>query len=192
MEVKIIEECGYESALKGMAYSYLDESVDINIWWDSQYEKSIKRSKSLADKDGGHNKFLESIQVWINIKSTRAFWQEFDTYRIGVTKQSSSTMHKLDKREPIISDFSKTTNPKIIEAFIEIWKEWKDGKYSIVELKDSLPEGYLQSRIVCTNYKVLRHIINQRKDHRYYYWQDFCNGIMKQIEHPEFLEDVVK
>jgi hypothetical protein len=61
-----------------------------------------------------------------------------------------------------------------------------------MELKDSLPEGYLQTRDVSINYATLRNIISQRKDHRYLYWRDMISQIMQQIEHPELLEDLLQ
>lgn len=88
MEVKVLKEEGHEYALRGMAYSYKDRALDPDEWWFGQQQKAEKRAPLLAPKDGGHNKFLESIAVWIDVEASRAFWSEFDTYRVGTTKQS--------------------------------------------------------------------------------------------------------
>jgi hypothetical protein len=184
MEVKVLEEAGYDQALRGMAYSYKDRALDSSLWWEGQREKGEKRAKALADKDGGHNKFLESIQVWIDVEGSRAFWSEFDTYRVGVTKQSESTMHTLSKRAPRYADFEVGTPEPIINAFMQIWVEYKTD---IVTLKHSLPEGFLQRRIVCTNYKSLRNIIAQRTNHRYKLWDVFIEQLVAGVAHPELL-----
>ena len=63
---------------------------------------------------------------------------------------------------------------------------------SFMELKDSLPEGYLQTRDISINYATLRNIIAQRKEHRYLYWRDMIAQMMAQVEHPEFLEDLLQ
>jgi hypothetical protein len=172
MYVKILSEHGYEWALRGMAYSYLDESADIDAWWETQRDKSIKRAEVLANKDGGHNKFLRSINVWMDVRATRAFWAEFDTYQF-ITKNSASTMHKLNKRPPTHKDFSTNTPRIAVDMFRVVWQSYKDGDIGIVELKDALPEGYLQTREVTINYQSLRTIISQRKGHRYKYWDSF-------------------
>lgn len=185
MQVKILEEHGYDSALLGMAYSFKDRAEDPTIWWEGKRQRAIERSVKLAPMEGGHNKFLESIQVWVDIEASRSWWSEFDTYRAGVTKQSESTMHTLAKRPPTPVDFENDTPLEIITAFISIYPKIKDD---IAKLKCALPEGYLQRRIVCTNYKALANIIRQRLNHRLYYWNTFCNEIINQVQHPELLK----
>lgn len=184
MEVKIVEEHGYEVACRGMAYIYMDRALEVGTWWAGQKEKAMRRLSLLAHKDGGHNKALESIQVWIDIDASRAFWSEFDTYRVGTTKQSQSTMHTLSKRGPLPEDFEEGTHWRVIDAFTDVWLA---SKGDINVLKMNLPEGFLQRRIVCTNYKVLRNVLAQREGHRLKWWGVFCDEIRKQAEHPEFL-----
>lgn len=185
MKLIILEEHGYKSALRGMAYSYKDRAADPDTWWSGQIEKASKRAELLASKDGGHNKFLESIQVWIDVEASRAYWAELDTYRVGISKNSESTMHTLSKRAPTYDDFEKDTPLEIIDTFIKCWEWYKDD---IVKLKHCLPEGFLQRRIICTNYKTLRNIIAQRTGHRYKPWASFIEQLLAQVEHPELLK----
>lgn len=185
MQVKVLEEHGYESACRGMAYSYKDRALDSDEWWEGQRVKAYKRSVLLAPKDGGHNKFLETIQVWIDIEACRAWWSEFDTYRVGTTKQSESTMHTLSKRAPIREDFEKGTPELVMVAFANVWEVAK-GDVNVLKL--ALPEGFLQRRIVCTNYKVLRNILAQREGHRLKWWKVFSEALLAQVEHPELLK----
>lgn len=185
MKVNILEEAGHEWALYGMALSYHDRKAPIADWWPGQYSKAEKRAALLASKDGGHNKFLETICVWIDIEAPRAWWSEMDTYRVGTTKQSESTMHTLGKRPPEREDFEEGTDDYQIQGFIVLWEQVKSD---IHRLKMNLPEGFLQRRVVCTNYKVLRNIIWQRDGHRLKLWQTFIDAIMKQVDHPEYLK----
>lgn len=186
MKVEVLKESGYEEALRGMAYSYKDRAVEVKSWWGCQVARAQTRADKLAAKDLGHNKFLESIVVWIDIEASRAFWSEFDTYRVGTTKQSESTMHTLSKREPLLEDFEEGTALQTILAFHDIWKT-ANGDINI--LKMNLPEGFLQRRLVCTNYKVLRNIAAQRTGHRLKWWGVFIEEVRKQLEHPEFIFD---
>ena len=189
MQVKIIEEHGHDSALRGMSYSFMDNAEEPDSWWEVKRERAATRSEALAGKDGGHNKFLESIQLWIDVNACRALWSEFDTYRVGTTKQSTSTMHLLAKRAPAYDDFEEGTAIAVMDAFQDVWLQ---AKGDINVLKMNLPEGFLQRRIVCTNYKVLRNIIAQRQGHRLKLWDVFIGEIMKQVEHPELLQDLIK
>lgn len=194
MDIKILREAGYAEALLGMSLSFYDHAIPLEEFWDDDKKgKAQKRANTLAHKDGGHNKFIESIQVWVYIKATRAFWQEFDTYRVGMTKQSSSTMHTLDKRPVGREDFEVGTSEKVINAFNYCLCEYKDPESEhfkdITRLKENLPEGWLQERVVCTNYKVLRNIYMQRAKHRYKRWRLFCNFLLENLEFPEFIKD---
>lgn len=185
MKVEIFTEAGFEEALLGMALSYKDRKLDVREWWTpEQFEKAHRRAKLLAHMDGGHNKFLESIYVWVLVEGSRDFWSEMDTYRVGTTKQSESTMHTLSKRAPEMGDFEDGTDEETFQAFLAAWHR---HKADVTKLKKNLPEGFLQARMVCTNYKVLRNIIWQRDGHRLKQWGAFIEGIMSQVEHPYFL-----
>ena len=110
MYVEKLKEAGYQEALLGMSLSYYDHAIPLKEFWtEEKIAKAAKQASVLAFKQGGHNKFLESMQVWLFVQATRGFWQEFDTYRVGMTKQSSSTMHTLDKRAVEQADFSPQT-----------------------------------------------------------------------------------
>lgn len=185
VEVKVRGEYGYEEALRGMSYSYLDEACDVDPWWETQFKKAERRSAILAGKGLGHDKFLESIQIWIDLKASRAFWSEFDTYRVGITKQSSSTMHTLAKRGPVPEDFEEGTHWRVIDAFTDVWLSAK-GDINI--LKMNLPEGFLQRRMVVLNYKCLRNIVQQREGHRLKWWGVFIESVLAQVQHPEYLK----
>lgn len=185
MKVLILKEEGHDIALQGMAYSYKDRALDPIEWWDdAARQRAKKRAPLLAPKEGGHNKFLESIVLWIDVEASRAWWSEFDTYRVGTTKQSESTMHTLAKRGPIPEDFEEGTHYAVFDAFCRVWHE---AKGDVTVLKMNLPEGFLQRRIVCTNYKVLRNIIAQREGHRLKWWGVFISAVKAQVQHPEYL-----
>lgn len=184
MKVIVLEEAGHELALRGMAYSYKDRSVDPEEWWPGQKVKAYRRAAILAHRDGGHNKYLESIQVWLDVEASRAWWSEADTYRVGTTKQSESTMHTLAKRPPAMSDFEEGTDPEIVSVFLRVWSE---AKGDITKLKMNLPEGFLQRRLINTNYKALRNILWQREGHRLKQWDTFRDEVLRQIKHPEWL-----
>jgi len=192
MEVKVLNETGYEEALLGLSLSFYDHKEDIATWWNGDKKlRAVRRASALAFKGGGHNKFLESIQVWIYIKAARCFWSEFDTYRVGITKNSSSTMHTLDKRQVVYEDFEEGIDPALIYRFNYCLSEYKDplSKHykDITRLKVNLPEGWLQERQVSVNYMTLQNILRQRDGHRLTFWDTARVEIIKQVEHPELL-----
>lgn len=218
MQVKVLKEAGYEEALLGLSLSFYDHKiplVDWNVldvkyvvnplehhrsiikndgyfWVDEKYQRAAHRAKALAFKGGGHNKFLESITVWLYIQAPRCWWSEYDTYRVGMTKNSSSTMHTLDKREtePLV-DYEHGTSFKAIEEFNNCLRLYKDPMSplykDITRLKLNLPEGFLQERQITTNYMTLQNILNQREGHRLRFWNIHRDELLAQLSYPELL-----
>ena len=195
MDILKLGEEGYEFALYGMSLSFMEEGTPISSWWDEQKMAHMESiAPKQAFKDGGHNKFLESIITWFHIRAPRGWWQEYDTYRLE-TKQSASTMHTIQRRALRPDDFERHTPHEIIDCFNGILFEateefqlssrlWGDR---LQRVKWSLPEGYLQTRQVRISYKTLRGMILQRKTHRLEQWQFFLKEVLRQIEHPELL-----
>lgn len=184
MKTVVRNESGYQQAVEGIGFSYKIED----------YERLEGVAYKLCDKDGGHNKFLESIVVWIEITAPRYWWQQFDTYRVGTTKQSESTEHTLAKKPLTRDDFEHPVSDVIIDHLNDIIAKYnKRGpnrryrRFWYNQMKASLPEGFLQKRMVCTNYKVLANIIHQRKHHTQHEWHQFIEDVLEQIEHPELL-----
>ena len=174
MIVRVLHECGYEQAMLGLSLSF-----------DKPVGDMPKVAEKMYCKEGGHNKFLESIVVWLDVTAPRYWWQQMDTYRTGVTKQSESTMHTMMKRELTQDDFQLPLHTGILT-----WINMLIRQKQFDKLKATLPEGFLQRRILCTNYQTLRRIIKQRRDHRLKEWQYFIEEIMDQLHHQEFLTDV--
>ena len=185
MIVKILQEAGHDLALRGMAYSYKDRAIDPDQWWEGQRAKALKRAPLLAPMDAGHNKFLRQIELWMDIEACRAWWSEFDTYKVGTVANSESTMHTLAKRGPLPEDFEEGTHWRVIDAFTDVWLQ---SKGDINVLKMNLPEGFLQRRMVTMNYAVVRNLIQQRTGHRLKWWDVFISEITKQVQHPEYLK----
>ena len=53
-----------------------------------------------------HAKYRRMITVYLDITAPLYWWKEFDTYAVGVVKNSCSTMHKIADKEFTLDDFS--------------------------------------------------------------------------------------
>ena len=180
--VRVLKESGFYEALFGLSLSFDVISPEVitgesNLLSNEKFLKMQKIAQTLAFKQGGHNKFLESMQVWLLIRGSLSFWKQFDTYRVGTTKQSESTMHTLKKRALTENDFTKETF-----CFANI-----NNINDIDVLRDNLPSGFLECRVVNTNYKTLQNIIHQRKNHKSKKWNTFIEMLLKQVKFPQFL-----
>jgi hypothetical protein len=178
MQVTKLKECGFEESALGFSLSY---------------NTSIERAKELLPKyafgKSGETKFLESIFVWLDVTAPRFWWQEADTYRL-TTKQSSSTMHTISKKLLTNDNFELPLLQSNLDELNNLILGMNDEDMKqtcFINLKNALPEGFLQRRIWVMNYRVLQNIYHQRKSHRLSQWKYFCNELLKQIDHPEFI-----
>jgi len=199
MKITVLDEGGYEWALLGLSKSFKDRAIPHDVWWTPErFDKLKKTAAGMAHQDGGHNKFLESIVIWMDIEAPRGFWQEFDTYRVGMTKQSDSTMHTIQRRETTIDDFEDGTSTFMVDLFNVILGEVTDNfsktgrlkGYDLQRVKWNLPEGYLQSRVVCTNYKTIRNMMVQRYNHNLEQWPEYVVEMFRQLDHRELLPKI--
>lgn len=178
---------GYQLAILGSMLSKgrvdYDKLVNasIGILDEELKERGDNLSPKLAGADGGHNKFLEQIQYWIVIDAPLYFWKQLDTYRIGVSKSSESTMFKMWKKGLTNEDFE---NPELIfketidrlNEQIKEYMETNDNEL-FVSIISNLPDGFLQTRLLNINAKSLRNIYFQRKNHKLKEWKEFCKFI---------------
>lgn len=66
----------------------------------------LQLAKKLGRAGDEHRKFMRQIFVCLDITAPLYWWAEFDTYKIGVTRNSCSFMHKGVSRPFDINDFS--------------------------------------------------------------------------------------
>jgi hypothetical protein len=171
MNVFKLKESGYEEALLGLTLSR-----------EQPIENMPALAERLADKDGGHNKFLEFIHVCLDITAPRYWWQQMATYRVGNSWQSESTMYTIMKRPLESLNFQYCVCPETISRLNYLIE---NRQFDL--LKNELPEGFMQRRLMDTNYKALRNIILQRRNHKLVEWKFFCSAVLGQLDHPEFV-----
>lgn len=149
--------------------------------------------------DPSHRKFLRQIFVSVDITAPLYWWKEFDTYKVGTTANSTSTMHKLASTPITLECFETddycgdlvyftydgdtlidyTINDimqniiEALEALRQKYNETKDKRYW-KELIRWLPNGWLQTRTVTMNYENLRSMAHQRAGHKLSEWKAFC------------------
>ena len=179
----------------GLSYGLTSDIKEVPALEDNNelYDRLMRIARGLAHKPGGgHNKFLETITLTLDVKAPRYWWQEFDTYRVGVTKQSESTMHTIMSRELNPEDFERGINIKTWQYLTEQRSAYLDEKDPerkerlFFTMKNDLPEGFLQRRIVCLNAKALQNMYTQRRAHRLPEWHQFFDAIKEQMPGKEY------
>ena len=94
MKFENTEVWGFKHAIRGMRNPknswHLSDSDETTIG-----PKDLKLMQTLICSGSEHRKFMRQILVSVDITAPLYWWKEFDTYKVGTTANSTSTMHKL-------------------------------------------------------------------------------------------------
>lgn len=157
--------------------------------------KDLNRAHTLGTTavGAGHDQFLTGIIVQFDIYAPLYMWKQLQRYHFLDFISSQSTMHRLTKfnvAECCVEDTDKV----ILERYQELLdgynnfdnvlkKEWEDNPNKMQEIKNkrwrtlvaSLPCGFVLGATMTTNYRQLKTIYHQRKNHKLNEWHDFCD-----------------
>ena len=161
-------------------------------------EKDLARCKNLVNAtktgNGAHAQFMTGIRVNFDLTFSNKAWVEAERYRFLEFVSSQSTMHRITKFD--------LDNEYVDPRIIEIMKSKVQEYNKVMELRDSYdkddqrredltewlknayleilysnPAGFTLTARMTTNYRCLRNIYMQRKDHRLPEWRAFCKWI---------------
>ena len=152
-----------------------------------------------------HAQFLTGIRVNFDLTFSNKAWVEAERYRFLEFVSSQSTMHCITKFD-LNEQYNEYVDPRIIEIMrekVDIYNkllniidrikhcetENKNEKIKMLEQLEEIrkekyleilysnPAGFLLTARLTTNYRCLRNIYIQRKDHRLPEWREFCKWI---------------
>jgi len=187
MKITLLEVAGVIPALKGMrnAKNSWDrsDSYSEDLGKHIIGENDLKLAKQLVKGGREHRKYLRQIKAWIDIDFPRFVWSEADTYKIGTTANSCSSMHRLLHETTTIDRAMFTYHKededvadvviKRLNEIRELYLENKDVSL-IHRAKCLLMDGMLQLRTFEANYEVFMNMYFQRRNHRLPEWPQFC------------------
>lgn len=172
-------------------------------------EEDMKLAKRLIKAGSSDRKFMRMIHVQADVTAPLYWWKEYDTYKVGTTSNSCSTMHTIHKCDLDIYDFSHEhldilptfALPKsgfqfsrVLEEVVDtlnyarkMYLETNDKRYwwQMIQL---LPSSFNQMRTIDLDYETLFSIYYQRKNHKLDEWKEFCKWIISLPYMKEFLE----
>ena len=220
IKVEAIEVFGIEGAMRGMrnplnSWDKADTTVSDDILEIG--ENDLNLATRLIKAGTEHRKFLRMIHVQMDIIAPLYWWKEADTYKVGTTTNSCSTMHKIAAKEFTLDDFShehliddqndfENENGQIssykdflyydvldvLNTARRQYLETKDKKYwwQMIQL---LPSSYNQRRTWDISMETLLSILHQRKNHKLDEWNEFRDICLEQVPYlKEFYEASLK
>ena len=169
--------------------------------WKETRESELGRGTNLshaADWQGAHDQFLTGIRVSFDLTFTNKAWVEAERYRFLEFVSSQSTMHRITKFD-LRNQYNEYVDPRIIEIMEEKVKQYNaiqaelgrtpiEDTYNRERLKNlaiqkyleilySNPAGFKLTARLTTNYRCLKNIWRQRRNHRLPEWREFCKWI---------------
>lgn len=149
--------------------------------------KDLILAKKLVRAGTEHRKFLRQIMVTMDIEAPVFWWAEFDTYKVGTSRVSTSFMHTGTKRNLTLGDFEKGTDIECINLINKKLEEYRKNKSPELfeEIRANLPMGYLYLSTVTMNYENVLNMIYQRGCHKLSQWRYFC----QKLEELPYIKD---
>ncbi len=126
----------------------------------------------------GHDQFLTGIIVQFDLTFSLKAWTEAQRYHFFDFVSSQSTMHRITK-----FDIGRQCNEYVNQDIIGIVKELVDEYNSdptpekYLKVLYNIPTGFRLTARMTTNYRQLKTIYHQRKNHRLPEWREFCRCV---------------
>lgn len=202
VKVENIKAYNFEGAIRGMRNP-------MNSWAksDSKFEggnaiigdNDLDLMKRLYEAGNEHRKYLRQIFVSFDITAPLYLFKEFDTFKVGTTSNSCSTMHKIHSKEFTLDDFSHEhlfgnqyerdvdEAIGILNLTIDMLNRYreeyirtkdKDIWWQLIQL---LPSSYNQRRTITMSYENIVNILKQRSNHKLDEWRDFCEIMRSEL-----------
>ena len=200
------EVIGWEPAIRGLRnpmnswaksdsvfggkFSYGDQEVSFSIG-----PNDLSLMTRLRNAGSDHRKYLRMLTVYVDITAPLYWWKEFDTYKVGTTANSCSTMHKIHAKEFTLDDFSHEhlygESMMLLESIVHYLNTCRSAFHHTKEhhlpanytkqewwqMIQLLPASYNQKRTVSLNYEVLTNMYHARKNHKLDEWHELCRWI---------------
>lgn len=207
MNVSILEVSGFQTAILGLRASHnsIGRSDSNPEWGDSLSSFKIGPkdqalmgyliTEAAQNHSDSFSKFLRAINVSMVVKAPMYWWSEFDTYKIGTTRMSSSLMHRHATKPFTEGEFEYISLDTLdeINGMREVYvascksdsPEAGTSDVKFARLRAMIPAGYLYTSYINTNYQTLLHICNDRHKHKLPHWHTFIDELMKNLPYFE-------
>ena len=185
-------ECVSNAYVYGLRNSIRGAKFPMSVDVDSVTDELTKGIEALAKtRPGeGHDQWLTGVVVQMDLTFTNKAWVEAERYSNLKFISSNSTMHKMIKFD-LDKSYNEYVDPRVIEIMKEKIRSFSDdfpnmssSPDQIEEFRDRYleilytnPAGFKLTARMTTNYRQLKIIYNQRKDHRLPEWRQFCKWI---------------
>lgn len=185
-------ECVANAYVYGLRNSIRGAKFPMSVSLDELTDNLTHGIETLAQtRPGeGHDQWLTGVIVQLDLTFTNKAWVEAERYGHLSFISSQSSMHRMTKFD-LDSSYNEYVDPRVIEIMSEKIRDFSDEfppsatdiknveeyRRKYLEILYTNPAGFKLTARMTTNYRQLKIIYNQRKDHRLPEWRQFCNWI---------------
>ena len=149
-----------------------------------------KKLKNLANtpSGSGHDQALTGIIVQFDLTFSIKAWTEAERYHFLDFVSSMSTIHKLTKMnfDNVFNTYVTENSTNEMKRLLAIYNE-NPTKENELTLLYNCPTGLNLTARMTTNYRQLKTIYSQRKNHKLPEWRGFCEWIKTLPYAEEFI-----
>lgn len=180
-KISNVKVYGIEESIKASGYPMLANVNEFNDAFSRINENDLKRAKKLSNtKIGeGHDNFLNGIIVQFDLTFSLKAWTELQRYHFIDFISSTSSIHRITRMN-IKDCCNKYVTQKAIENLQELIDKYNDtqDKEDLMAVYYNIPTGLELTARMTTNYRQLKTIYKQRRNHRLKNdWGVFCDFI---------------
>lgn len=181
MKLENINVYNLENAVKASKYPMATDASKV-----TSDITNVTKNLGEAAPGTGHDNFLQGILVSFDLTCTNKMWIEFERYHFADIVSSQSTMHRISKlaTTDCFNEYVTKEVIDLVNKLVDKYNETND-KEDYLTLLYNIPSGIELTAQVVTNYRQLKTMYIQRKDHRLPEWREFCKSI---LELPHFKE----
>lgn len=182
--------CGYDDKMysnSGQGHAYAENCID--EFPAELLRNTVARVKRLgkAPLGSGHDNYLNGCVAQFDLTFTVKAWTEAERYHFFDFVSSQSTMHRLQKMD-ISKSCIKYVDGRVTDVVEELVRKYNENPTLENRLKMlySCPTGLKLTARMTTNYRQLKTIYHQRKNHTLPEWRRFCQQLVDEF--PMFRE----
>ena len=154
---------------------------------DSQ-DKTIQNAAARAERLGksplgsGHDNYLNGCVAQFDLTFTVKAWTEAERYHFFDFVSSQSTMHRLQKMD-VSKSCIEYVDGRVTDVVEELVRKYNENPTLENRLKMlySCPTGLKLTARMTTNYRQLKTIYHQRKNHTLPEWRRFCQQLVDEF-----------
>ena len=146
------------------------------------------RKLAKSEKGSGHDQFLTGIIVQFDLTFSIKAWTEAQRYHFLDFVSSQSTMHRITRLDPMMqcNEYVDIGTINVLQRLIAQYNEHPTAE-NYLRVLYNVPTGFRLTARMTTNYRQLKTIYAQRKNHRLNEWQSFCAWIERELPHSYFI-----